>query len=114
MYQLGKRLAMTLEMDRQRLLEKLRYEIDDERVLEAMAKVRRELFVPLAERAYAYDDRPLPIGEGQARTDFLFAAWRAARTSAGEACCPWERDEKGCTMSGAGRHETSRPSGRCI
>lgn len=56
---------MTLEMDRQRLLEKLRYEIDDERVLEAMAKVRRELFVPLAERAYAYDDRPLPIGEGQ-------------------------------------------------
>jgi protein-L-isoaspartate(D-aspartate) O-methyltransferase len=56
---------MTLEMDRKRLLEKLRYEIDDERVLEAMAKVRRELFVPLTERAYAYDDRPLPIGEGQ-------------------------------------------------
>ena len=39
--------------------------IEDERVLDAMARVPRELFVPagLAERAY--DDAALPIGAGQ-------------------------------------------------
>lgn len=54
-----------MERERQRLLEKLSREIDDRRVLDAMAKVRRELFVPFASRHYAYEDRPLPIGEGQ-------------------------------------------------
>lgn len=39
--------------------------IRDERVLEAMASVPRELFVPAYDRAAAYDDRPLPIGGGQ-------------------------------------------------
>jgi protein-L-isoaspartate(D-aspartate) O-methyltransferase len=38
--------------------------IFDERVLQAMAKVPRHLFVPLAGRE-AYDDHPLPIGAGQ-------------------------------------------------
>lgn len=56
---------MTIDRDRQRLLEHLRCEIDDLRVLEAMAQVPRELFLPLGSRRYAYDDRPLPIGEGQ-------------------------------------------------
>src|SRR5690606_1867990 len=37
----------------------------DERVLQAMAKVPRHLFVPEAYRALAYENRPLPIGEGQ-------------------------------------------------
>ena len=36
--------------------------IRDERVLAAMARVPRELFVPLELRAYAYDDDALPIG----------------------------------------------------
>jgi protein-L-isoaspartate(D-aspartate) O-methyltransferase len=58
-------IIMTLERDKQRLLEKLDREIDDKRVLDAMGKVRRELFVPGVGRNYAYDDRPLPIGEGQ-------------------------------------------------
>ena len=35
------------------------------RVLEAMAKVPRHLFVPEVYRAQAYDDYPLPIGEHQ-------------------------------------------------
>jgi protein-L-isoaspartate(D-aspartate) O-methyltransferase len=35
------------------------------RVLDAMRTVRRELFVPEAERGYAYNDAPLPIGAGQ-------------------------------------------------
>lgn len=39
--------------------------IDDERVLEAMAAVPREQFVPLMLRKRAYDDAALPIGAGQ-------------------------------------------------
>ena len=34
-------------------------------VIKAMEKVKRHLFVPERYRAYSYDDRPLPIGEGQ-------------------------------------------------
>jgi protein-L-isoaspartate(D-aspartate) O-methyltransferase len=39
--------------------------IRDERVLAAMAKVPRHLFVPLDSRSESYEDRPLPIGDGQ-------------------------------------------------
>ena len=39
--------------------------ITDERVLAAMARVPRELFVPESLRAYAYDDGALPIGHRQ-------------------------------------------------
>lgn len=39
--------------------------ISDPRVLAAMEKVPRHRFVPEPERAAAYDDQPLPIGEGQ-------------------------------------------------
>jgi protein-L-isoaspartate(D-aspartate) O-methyltransferase len=39
--------------------------IRDERVLQAMATVPREAFVPDAERGVAYADEALPIGEGQ-------------------------------------------------
>ncbi len=56
---------MNLEEDREKLIEHLRYEIEDEQVLNAMAQVRRELFVPSSSRRFAYEDRPLPIGEGQ-------------------------------------------------
>ena len=52
------RLAMVEEQLRRR-------GISDLRVLEAMAKVPRHLFVPGSYQAAAYDDRPLPIGEGQ-------------------------------------------------
>jgi len=40
-------------------------DIRDERVLDAMAKVPRHLFVPEDRRASAYADHPLPIGYGQ-------------------------------------------------
>ena len=40
-------------------------DITDERVLNAMASVRRELFIPHALWADAYMDGPLPIGDGQ-------------------------------------------------
>lgn len=39
--------------------------IDDERVLEAMERVPRELFVPAEMRESAYADAALPIGDGQ-------------------------------------------------
>ena len=35
------------------------------RVLEAMRRVPRHVFVPESQRADAYEDRPLPIGHGQ-------------------------------------------------
>jgi protein-L-isoaspartate(D-aspartate) O-methyltransferase len=40
-------------------------DITDERVLKAMRRVRRHLFVPEDLRDLAYTDRPLPIGHGQ-------------------------------------------------
>ena len=39
--------------------------ISDERLLAAMLKVERHLFVPIPLRNHAYDDAALPIGEGQ-------------------------------------------------
>ena len=39
--------------------------ISDEKVLEAMMKVERHLFVPDELRRVAYEDTPLPIGYGQ-------------------------------------------------
>lgn len=39
--------------------------IEQKGVLEAMAEVPREMFVPEKYRTTAYSDRPLPIGEGQ-------------------------------------------------
>lgn len=39
--------------------------IDQPRLLEAMRKVPRHLFVPSDMRIHAYDDHPLPIGEKQ-------------------------------------------------
>jgi protein-L-isoaspartate(D-aspartate) O-methyltransferase len=39
--------------------------ISDERVLAAMGRVPRELFLPESLRSHAYDDGALPIGHGQ-------------------------------------------------
>jgi protein-L-isoaspartate(D-aspartate) O-methyltransferase len=39
--------------------------IEDERVLAAMARVPRHLFVPAPAAPFAYADEPLPIGRGQ-------------------------------------------------
>jgi len=57
---------MTLEDRRERLADRLaqRCEIDD-RTRDAMRSVPRHEFVPESKREAAYEDRPLPIGEGQ-------------------------------------------------
>ena len=39
--------------------------IHDERVLQAMREIPRHLFIPENLQNVAYEDRPLPIGEGQ-------------------------------------------------
>ncbi len=59
---------------REAMLRLLRREVRDERVLAAMAAVPREEFVPPHLRAYAYDDRALPIGEGQTISQPLIVA----------------------------------------
>jgi protein-L-isoaspartate(D-aspartate) O-methyltransferase len=47
---------------RAKLIEHLRSEIRDRRVLEVMARLPREKFVSPEVRRQAYEDRPLPIG----------------------------------------------------
>lgn len=39
--------------------------IRDQKVIQAMINVKRHLFVPKSQERMAYEDRPLPIGEGQ-------------------------------------------------
>ncbi|NIM02798.1 protein-L-isoaspartate(D-aspartate) O-methyltransferase [bacterium] len=53
-----RRKAMVVEQIEQR-------GIKDKRVLEIMENVPRHEFVPAEYRAFAYEDSPLPIGEGQ-------------------------------------------------
>lgn len=47
------------------LLDRLRDEIGDERVIEAMRRVPREAFVPESHVSLTYEDMPLSIGGGQ-------------------------------------------------
>jgi len=53
---------MDFEAARARLIEQLGTEIKDKRVLAAMSRIPRELFIPPESRRSAYEDRPLPIG----------------------------------------------------
>jgi protein-L-isoaspartate(D-aspartate) O-methyltransferase len=39
--------------------------MSDEKILKSMRRIPRHLFVPEQQRIYAYEDFPLPIGEGQ-------------------------------------------------
>jgi protein-L-isoaspartate(D-aspartate) O-methyltransferase len=48
--------------ERDKLITQLRHEIKDQRVLNAMAHIPRELFIPEKSRDLAYEDHPLPIG----------------------------------------------------
>jgi protein-L-isoaspartate(D-aspartate) O-methyltransferase len=56
---------MDFTRSKEELFRRLRRDISDERVLDAMWRVPRELFVTAMNYAYSYDDRPLPIGEAQ-------------------------------------------------
>ncbi len=61
-------------MDRDSLIGQLAREVSDRRVLDAIAAVPRELFVPEPEREIAWENRPLPIGEGQTISQPLVVA----------------------------------------
>ncbi len=61
-------------MSREALLATLRRYLDDERVLEAMRAVPRDLFVPEELAADAWDNVPLPIGCGQTISQPLVVA----------------------------------------
>ena len=64
---------------RERLFAGLRQEIKDQRTISAMEKVPRELFVPAEGFHLAYEDGPLPIGEGQTISQpFIVAIMTAA------------------------------------
>lgn len=54
------------------------------RVLEAMRRVPRHLFVPQDLRHRAYEDTPLPIGEGQTISQPYMVAWMTELLDVGE------------------------------
>ncbi len=56
---------MDFDEARAKLIKQLSTEIKDKRVLDAMSRIPRELFVPAESRQSAYEDRPLPIGFDQ-------------------------------------------------
>lgn len=51
--------------ERKRMVKYQMYEVEDKKVLWAMEEVPRHFFIPGNYQRNAYDDRPLPIGEGQ-------------------------------------------------
>ncbi|MDG5820050.1 protein-L-isoaspartate(D-aspartate) O-methyltransferase [Natronococcus sp. A-GB7] len=53
------------ERARERMVRTVADRVDDDRVLEALETVPRHEFVPPDRRGDAYQDRPLPIGDGQ-------------------------------------------------
>ena len=56
------------------LVREIARDVSDERVLRAMLEVPRERFVPPEVRAYAYENEPLPIGDGQTISQPLIVA----------------------------------------
>ena len=54
-----------MEEAKRKLMARLREEVPDGRVVDAMERVPREVFVPIEYRDAAYEDTALPIAEGQ-------------------------------------------------
>jgi protein-L-isoaspartate(D-aspartate) O-methyltransferase len=67
-------LVTDFSLARHQLVDFLRREIRDHRVLAAMSRVPREMFVPSGYWHAAYEDRPLPIGQGQTISQPLIVA----------------------------------------
>ncbi|WP_306055207.1 protein-L-isoaspartate(D-aspartate) O-methyltransferase [Natronococcus wangiae] len=58
-------MSDSYEAARERMVRTVASRVDDDRVLEALEAVPRHAFVPPDRRDSAYEDRPLPIGDGQ-------------------------------------------------
>ncbi len=56
---------MDMASDRAKLIQQLTHEIRDQKVLEVMGRIPRELFVPASSQHLAYENIPLPIEMGQ-------------------------------------------------
>jgi protein-L-isoaspartate(D-aspartate) O-methyltransferase len=56
---------MDFEVARARLIDQLRAEIKDERVLAVMSRIPREKFIPAENQHLSYEDIPLPIDYNQ-------------------------------------------------
>ena len=67
-------LTEHLSRSRMALLSELAREVSDPRVLNAIARVPRERFVPPELRLHAYENHPLPIGHGQTISQPLIVA----------------------------------------
>lgn len=61
-------------LERHQLVEHLRREVRDKRVLAAMSRVPREMFISSSYWHAAYEDRPLPIGHSQTISQPLIVA----------------------------------------
>ena len=57
--------GVELDAAKRQLIDRLKKEVADDRVILAMERVPREAFVPDESKELAYEDIPLPIGEGQ-------------------------------------------------
>jgi protein-L-isoaspartate(D-aspartate) O-methyltransferase len=71
-----------MEVERKAMVADLRrYRIQDERVIEAMSKVRRHVYIPedLRGRAESYGDHPCPIGYGQTISQPFMVAYMTQR-----------------------------------
>ncbi len=79
--------------------------IGDERVLEAIATVPRERFVPERYRRRAYADSALPIGDGQT----ISQPWIVAAICQALRC----RDRSRCSRSGPAQATRRRCWGSC-
>jgi protein-L-isoaspartate(D-aspartate) O-methyltransferase len=60
--------------------------IDDQRVLEAMLQIPRGDFLPAASRHAAYEDRALPIGEGQTISQPYIVAYMTEKLALTPSC----------------------------
>ena len=67
-------MSIDFQAAREAMVRALRAEIRDERVLHAFSRVPRERFVPAELQRYAYEDRPLPIGQEQTISQPLMVA----------------------------------------
>lgn len=60
--------------------------IDDQRVLDAMLEIPREQFLPAKGRHAAYEDRALPIGEGQTISQPFIVAYMTQKLTLTPSC----------------------------
>ena len=63
-----------LSRDKSALLGEIASDISERRVLDAIERVPREIFLPEELREFAYENRPLPIGYGQTISQPLIVA----------------------------------------